>query len=53
MDDVPRPYLGLTKGVRHDLPLGACLAFVLLVALAAWNLRSVIRSLRSPIRSPG
>jgi hypothetical protein len=49
--DVPTPYLGLTKAVSHDIPLGACLAFVLLSALAVWNLGSVVRSLRSPSRS--
>jgi hypothetical protein len=48
--DVSTPYLGLTKAVSHDLPTGACLAFVLLAALAVGNLGSVIRS---PKRSPG
>jgi hypothetical protein len=41
--DVPRPYLGLTKAVGHDIPTGACLAFVLLAALVVGNLSSVVR----------
>lgn len=40
---VPTPYLGVTKAVGHDIPTGACLAFVLLAALAVGNLISVVR----------
>jgi hypothetical protein len=49
--DVPTPYLGSTKAVMQDIPLGACLAFVLLAALAVWNLVSVVRALRSRHRT--